>query len=97
LIQQAEEVIVWGYSLPGTDYWSRWLMGHVWGPEAHCRKLIIINPQVAVLSRRKKIMVPRMNFIERFYPWKDLPLRPVTLEAYELYDLYMKGETVMSR
>jgi len=97
LIQQADEVIVWGYSLPATDHWSRWLMGHVWGPEASCRKLVIINPQVAAFSRRKKVVVPRTDFIERFYPWRDLSLREIKIEAYELYDLYVKGEAVMSR
>ena len=60
-------------------------MGHVWGPKANCRKLVIINPQAVGYSRRKKSTGPRMHFIERFYPWKDLSLRPIKLEAYEFY------------
>jgi len=97
LIQQAEEVIVWGYSLPNTDYWSQWLMGHIWGNEAMCRKLVIIDPQVALTNRRTKITRPRMDFIKKFYPWKDYLQHEMKLEIYQGYDLYTNRKAVPLR
>ncbi|SEL43307.1 hypothetical protein [Nitrosovibrio tenuis] len=94
LIQQAEEVIVWGYSLPVTDHWSRWLMGHVWSPEARCRKLIIINPEVAGFNNRNQADVLRKKFIGRFLPWSSLLPGGIKVEAYKYYDLFVKGEQV---
>ncbi|WON74781.1 hypothetical protein [Nitrosospira sp. Is2] len=94
LIQQAEEVIVRGYSLPPTDHWSRWLLGHIWGQEARCRKLVIINPEAAFLSPKKKIKVPNMGFVERFHPWRNLSTPQIKVEAYEFYDLYVKREAI---
>jgi hypothetical protein len=97
LIQQAEEVIVWGYSLPTTDHWSHWLMGRIWSRDACCRKVVIINPQAVTTNRRKQIRVPRMDFIKRFVPWRSLAARKIEVEVYEYYDLYVKGEAIMVR
>jgi len=94
LIQQAEEVMVWGYSLPVTDHWSKWLLGHLWTPDARCRRLIIINPEAASYNRRKKAMVPRRSFIDKFLPWKGLSQHSITVEAYEYYELFLKGQAI---
>jgi hypothetical protein len=94
LIQQAEEIIVWGYSLPVTDHWSRWLMGHVWGRDGRCRKVVIINPQAVTTNRTKQIKVPRTEFIQKFVPWRNLAARKIEIEVYEYYDLYVRGETI---
>lgn len=95
LIQQADEVMVWGYSLPVTDHWSKWLLGHIWMPDAHCRRLVIVNPEVASYSRAKKLTLPRRAFIDKFLPWKGLAHHQITVEAYEYYELFLKGDAVL--
>jgi hypothetical protein len=93
LIYRAEEVVIWGYSLPETDHWSRWLINHIWKEGASCKKLIIINPEVASYSRIKKVKIKRGNFVSKFKP--QIPeLSKVEINLYELYDLYKKGEEI---
>ncbi len=94
LIQQASEVMVWGYSLPVTDHWSKWLLGHLWRAESMCTKLVIINPESASIDRAKRIDKPRKAFIDKFLPWKGLSTRELTVEAFKYYELFQKGEAV---
>ena len=93
LLYQAEEVIIWGYSLPETDHWSRWLINHLWKEGANCQKLIIINPEVAGYSKVKKAKIKRNSFVSKFTP----PLKDISsieIQLFEYYDLYKKGEQI---
>lgn len=62
LIQRAKELVVWGYSLPPTDYWAAWLMRQAWF--GSCERIIIVNPEVYF----RKQSGPRKEFIGRFAP-----------------------------
>jgi len=69
-------------------------MGHVWGRDGRCRKVVIINPQAVTTNRTKQIKVPRTEFIQKFVPWRNLAARKIEIEVYEYYDLYVRGETI---
>ena len=94
ILSEAEEVVIWGYSLPVTDHWSKWLIGQLWGKESKCKKLIIINPDVAGFNRQKKHKTLRYSFIKKFVPWNDVSSSSIEVECYEFYDLYKKGEII---
>lgn len=94
ILSQAEEVVIWGYSLPETDHWSKWLLGHLWGPEASCKKLTIINPEVAGYNRTKQCKTLKRSFVSKFVPWNDLSSGSISVECYEVYDLFKKGEII---
>lgn len=94
LLKQADEVIVWGYSLPQTDHWSRWLLSTTWSPEGQCRKLTIIDPAVARYNRQKQKKTLQRSFTDRFLPWKNLGASRISTEYYESFLLYKKGEYV---
>jgi len=59
-IRSANEIIIWGYSLPPTDFHSIWLLRQ--GREAPLQKITIINPEVVTKTKKN----PNTNFINRF-------------------------------
>lgn len=86
LIQQADEVMIWGYSLPVTDHWSKWLLGHLWVPDARCQRLTLINPETMTVNRTTKAKTQRKSFVDKFLPWKGLSQTKIKVEGFEYYD-----------
>ncbi|SDM20380.1 hypothetical protein [Halarsenatibacter silvermanii] len=71
-IQSVDELIIWGYSLPPTDFYSEWLIRQSRGS---LEKLILINPDIDLKSFRKKfksIFKNEENEVEFDY-YKELP------------------------
>jgi len=77
-----DELIIWGYSLPPTEFYSYWLMRQA--RESKLRKLIIINPDVINKYQRKYVINRR--FVARFY---DLFRRKISEKSLILYDSFM--------
>jgi len=73
----ATEVIVWGYSLPPTDFFSEWLLRHA--RSTKCKRLVIINPGVL---NGNELNSP---FIERFIRSLRKPSARIKLEVYESF------------
>ena len=57
----ATEVLVWGYSLPQTDFFSDWLLRQARTP--HCKHVTVIDPSV---SKEGSGGVIRRDFVDRF-------------------------------
>ncbi|MCK9230738.1 MAG: hypothetical protein M0Q23_08400 [Syntrophales bacterium] len=75
------ELVVWGYSLPPTDFYVTWLLRQP--REAPLEKLVIINP--SVITRKKEGISLGLTFIRRFY---DLFRDKVAKENVVLYENY---------
>lgn len=80
-MQHANEVDIWGYSLPPTDFFSDWLLRHA--RSSRCKRLVLINPEVCVDSETLNI-----PFIRRFVRALRAPGSPIALELYTSYDKY---------
>lgn len=44
-IRSASRIVLWGYSLPATDFYSRWMLSHAL--TGNLRRLIVINPAIS--------------------------------------------------
>jgi hypothetical protein len=77
-IQSATELIIWGYSLPPTDFYSDWLLRQA--RVAPITKLAIINPEV--IDKNKKRVGP---IVKRF---RDIYRREGTHPETLLYEYY---------
>lgn len=62
-ISIANEIVVWGYSLPPTDFYTSWLLRQA--RKAPLERLIIINPGVVTKARSKTTL--SITFIRKFY------------------------------
>ncbi len=62
-LTSVNELIIWGYSLPPTDFYSFWLLRQA--RESSNLKLIIINPEVRTKLRGEYRM--NVEFVKKFY------------------------------
>ncbi len=79
---QGSEVVVWGYSLPPTDFFSEWILRHA--KSTRCKRLVLINPDVFEHDNG----VTRLNaaFISRFVRTLSRPGRTIQLEVYSNFN-----------
>jgi hypothetical protein len=85
-ISIADEIIIWGYSLPPTDFYAYWLLKH---GHKSCNKIILINPMVV---RRKKDKVNNA-FVKRFkeiFPDSNFALFEDFNDFHKGSDIYKK-------
>lgn len=61
-IRSADELVVWGYSLPLTDFYNRWLFRQT---SDRLKKIAIINPECFKKGKNKDLK-PNNKFLERF-------------------------------
>ena len=77
-IKVANELIVWGYSLPPTDFYASWLLRQA--RVAPLKKLTIINPEVT-----------KDGFVSRFYEFfRDL-IPDSEVYRFEGFDQYYQN------
>lgn len=60
-LQGVSELVIWGYSMPPTDFYSKWLLRQA--REAPLKKIIIINPYVVIKKKRRYV---RTAFVNKF-------------------------------
>jgi hypothetical protein len=90
-LEKADEIIIWGYSLPPTDFYSDWLLRRLRNNKG-LKGVSIINP--GVIGKKKAIVNKRQLFIKRFkqmFP-KGFPKEKIFL--YEDYADYIQSITV---
>lgn len=87
----ANEIILWGYSLPPTDFYASWLLTQ--GRHSNLQKLTIINPELI----NQKTKRGRITFIKKFYDfYRDLmPKSSVSL--YEYFDDYAEDKDIFKK
>jgi hypothetical protein len=83
-VEAADEVLVWGYSLPRTDFFSEWLLRQ--GQTYRRRSLVLINPAVCQGTTCRSV---NGDYVGRFVDalraeWYDLPVR--LFESYADYE-----------
>jgi hypothetical protein len=84
-ISVADEIIIWGYSLPPTDFYAYWLLKNT---NKMCSKFVLINPGAINRNKDKK----NLTFLKPFrdvFSWVDKS----RTELYEYFkDYYAKRD-----
>lgn len=89
-MQTVEHLIIWGYSLPATDYHSKWLLRQA--RHKHLKKLTIINP--AILTKRKRGFTNyKRNIVDMFKGQLDMS----SIELYETFSDYVSDIDVLDK
>lgn len=91
-IQAAEELVIWGYSLPPTDFYAENLLRRIRKKELH--KVDIVNP--AVVYKMHSGLRRNRRFIERFEDVVGLKWGH-GLEIYESIEDWVGGTTAGSK
>ncbi|MBA7537758.1 hypothetical protein ES705_30027 [subsurface metagenome] len=60
----AQEVVIWGYRLPPTDFYSNWLLSKT---SNNVKKVSIVNLDCILSGKGKDIRLNRKNFLNPFY------------------------------
>ncbi len=60
----AQEVVIWGYRLPPTDFYSNWLLSKT---SNNVKKVSIVNLECILSGKGKDIRLNRKNFLNPFY------------------------------
>jgi hypothetical protein len=89
----AEELVIWGYSLPPTDFHASWLFRHA--RTASLRKLVLINPRVVVHTDGKLRI--DVDFIKRFYGMFSDMLEKDSLELFENLGDFVDGANALKK
>ena len=86
----AGELVIWGYSLPPTDFYALWLLRQA--RHSPLKKLTIINP--SVVNKNKRIVT---MFVRRFYDiFRDkIPKNSVSI--YESFGDYCDNNDVITK
>ncbi len=88
-ISVADEIIIWGYSLPPTDFYAYWLLKHT---DKMCSKIALINPGALNKNRDRK----NIAFLKPFrdvFSWVD---RSKT-ELYECFQDYCEKHDIYEK
>jgi hypothetical protein len=92
-MKDAEEIVIWGYSLPPTDFHASWLLRQV--QAARLRKLVLINPSVITHPDGKRKI--DKNFVKRFYGMFSNKLEKNSLELFENFGDFVAGANVLKK
>lgn len=80
-IASSSELIIWGYSLPPTDFYTSWLIRQA--RKGHINKITLINPEVVTKNRKGHRV--RISFIRKYYDiFRDI----IPKESVDLYETF---------
>jgi hypothetical protein len=94
-LSSVDELIIWGYSLPPTDFYSSWLIRKA--RESSISKLAIINPSVCIGNGDNKKMKIETKFIRRFYDIFHDKLRKEAIYLYESFGDFCNSLDVIKK
>ncbi len=84
-ISTAEEIVIWGYSLPPTDFYAKWLLRQA--RQSSFKKLTLINPEVVSTSKGEATW--GISFIRRFFDiYRDIVRKDTLFDSLFLYKDY---------
>jgi hypothetical protein len=83
VISSATEIIIWGYSLPSTDFYSKWLIRQA--NKDSLKKIILVNPDVT-----------KNDFINRFKVLFENIQPTLTWEYYESFNIFVQNNQIIS-
>lgn len=82
-ISIASEIVLWGYSMPPTDFYATWLLTQ--GRHDNLQKLTIINPELINQKTKKG----RTVFIKKFYDLYRGQIPKTSIFLYEYFEDYL--------
>lgn len=91
-IARAQRLVIWGYSLPPTDFYSAWLFSKA--RRARLEELVVINP--AVVTGVRKVGFSR-TFVSRFVEATKIHPATTKLAAYVSFADWLAGLPVEKR
>lgn len=91
-LSSANELIIWGYSLPPTDFYSSWLLRQ--SREAQPQSLVIINP--SVLGGKKQVRL-NSSFVRRFYNIFRGKIAKESISLYESFEDYCNDNNILDK
>jgi hypothetical protein len=80
----AQEIVIWGYRLPPTDFYSKWLLSKT---SISIKQISIINPDCILSGKGKDIRLNRKNFLKPFF---DI-YREKKVILYKDFQDYLQG------
>lgn len=89
--ESVEEIVIWGYSLPETDFYSMWLLKNA---RRNLKTLTLINPGVIQGKREKRI---NKNFVERFSNIYKNVIEKDTINLYEIFEDFLNDNDVYKK
>jgi len=87
-IKEVSELIIWGYSFPPTDFYSKWLLKNA----TNVKTVSIINPDL--ISRRGGKTIRNLQFITKA---KDCFNVPIKYRYYELFKDYLEDKDIPTK
>jgi len=84
-IKLANEIIIWGYNLPATDFYSQWLLRKA-SPK-NLKKVIIINPKAWGEKTQAPYKTFRRRFLDIFKNYEE-----VDFNFYKSFQEYLTAE-----
>ena len=86
-LDSAQEVVIWGYRLPPTDFYSNWLLSKT---SKNVKRLSIVNPDCILPGDWKDIRLNKKNFLKPFY---DI-YGEKKIVLYKNYQDYLRGRRI---
>jgi NAD-dependent SIR2 family protein deacetylase len=90
----ADEIVIWGYSLPPTDFYSEWLLRQ--GDKSKIR-VSLINPSVVTGKLNRPGRNIRTSFVKRFAEIFQLDINSPQLGLYENFEDYRGKQTIQDK
>ena len=86
-LDSAQEVVIWGYRLPPTDFYSNWLLSKT---SRNVKKVSIVNPDCILPGKWKDNRLNIKNFLKPFY---DI-YGEKKIVLYKNYQNYLRGRRI---
>lgn len=93
----ANELVIWGYGLPSTDFYSMWLLHQARG---NLRNVSIINPVCFRRVKRKSGVIKfrkNMNFLRPFLDSVKHKTEKDKIKYYESFRDYYRGQDFLTK
>lgn len=87
-IRSAEELVIWGYQLPHSDFYNRWLFRQT---SDLLRKVIIIDPQCYKKDKNQHITQNKKEFLDNFLSVFQTGKKDPDMIYYEYFKDYING------
>jgi NAD-dependent SIR2 family protein deacetylase len=89
-ISLADNLIIWGYSLPSTDFYTFWLLRQA---RKSIRTLILIDPNI--IDRKRNII--KVSFLRKFYDLFRGIIKPESIMLYESFSNYYNKYSIWDK
>lgn len=90
-IELADSIVIWGYSLPPTDFYSEWLLRNA---RKSIKALTLINPSVVKGKKEKKI---NKSFVNHFKNIFKNSLKKDSIRLYENFSDYLNNFNIYKK